>query len=153
MNVATNPTTPMNPIAQRHDSTSATYDAMSRPVIPPSPLPPINSPIARPMELGCISSATYVIEIAGSPANVTPTAARMTSMPRQSVTNALATVSSADAKSDQTMIVFRPRTSENTPATIIAGARSAVVSESARLLCAALTRKSCAKTGRSGWTQ
>jgi hypothetical protein len=51
------------------------------------------------------------------------------------------------------MTGFRPRDSENAPITIIAGASTPVVNDKDKLLCAALTPKSRAKTGMSGCMQ
>ena len=48
-------------------------------------------------------------------------------------------INSAVARRDTTIMPFRPRDSEIAPATIMAGASRPVVSESARLLSAALT--------------
>ena len=60
------------------------------------------------------------------------------------------TARTADKKSEPTIIDFRPRASDSAPATIMAGARRPVVSDSERLDSAALTWKSRANTGISG---
>ena len=79
-----------------------------------------------------------------------PARARSTRNVFQRTMNAETTVSRADASSEPTIIDFLPRDSESAPATIIAGASSPLVSESDKLLCAALTLKSRAKTGING---
>jgi hypothetical protein len=96
------------------------------------------NPIARPIDVGWTSSARYAIDIAGKPANVIPASARSARNAFQWTTNAEASMIAADANSDATMIVFRPRASETAPATIIIGAISPLVSDRERLLCAAL---------------
>jgi hypothetical protein len=63
------------------------------------------------------------------------------------------TVSIAAAKSDTTITDFRPHASESAPAIRVEAARRPVVSESERLLSAALTPNSREKTGSSGCTQ
>jgi hypothetical protein len=79
-----------------------------------------------------------------------PASVRSTSNTLQRGENADISISTADASSDPTIICVRPRDSENAPAMIIAGARKPVVSESGKLLSAALTPNSRANTGMSG---
>ncbi len=59
----------------------------------------------------------------------------------------------AEDMRDSTMTGLRPQASESEPATSIEKARSPVVSDSARLLSAALIRNSSENTGSSGCTE
>ena len=90
---------------------------------------------------------------AGSPLNAMPSIARTSSSACQPGTSAQITVSMAAAKSDTTITDFRPHASESAPAIRTEAASRPVVSESERLLSAALTPNSREKTGSSGCTQ
>src|SRR5579864_1835735 len=90
---------------------------------------------------------------AGSPLKAMPSSARTSNSARQPGTNEQTSVSAAAAKSDTTITDFRPHASESAPAIRTDAARKAVVSESERLLVAALTPNSREKTGSSGCTQ
>jgi hypothetical protein len=67
--------------------------------------------------------------------------------------NAPMNVRTAALTSDASMMGLRPNVSDNELMINIDPARKAVVSESARLLAAALTPNSREKTGSNGWTQ
>lgn len=77
--------------------------------------------------------------MAGSPANETPASVRSASRTPHRGASAHAIVRSAAVRIDASMSGTRPRASENVPATISAGARNPVASDSGKLLAAALT--------------
>jgi hypothetical protein len=153
MIAAETPINPIAPSAYRQESRSAISAVSSRPIIPPRPFPPIANPIAKPIDVGWISSLRYAIDTAGSPAKVTPASVRSRSNAPHRGAKADMSMRTDDASNDPTIICVRPRDSENVPATSIAGARIPVVNESGKLLSAALTPNSRANTGMSGCTQ
>src|SRR5258705_11542651 len=89
---------------------------------------------------------------AGSPAIATPSMARMNRNIGHSLTTDDSSVSSAAASSETLMIGLRAHPSATAPMTSIETARQPVVTDSARLLVAALTWNSRVKMGSSGCT-
>src|SRR5258705_6529019 len=89
---------------------------------------------------------------AGSPAIATPSMARIRRNVGQSRTADESSVRSAAASSDALISGLRDQPSATAPITSIDSARQPVVSESARLLVAALMLNSRVKTGSSGCT-
>src|SRR5258705_4340659 len=89
---------------------------------------------------------------AGSPAIATPSMARMNRNIGHSPTTDDSSVSSAAASSETLMIGLRDHPSATAPMTSIETARQPVVTDSARLLVAALTWNSRVKIGSSGCT-
>src|SRR5258705_2802755 len=87
---------------------------------------------------------------AGSPAIATPSMARMNRNIGHSPTTDDSSVSGAAASSETLMIGFRDHPSATAPTTSIETARQPVVTDSARLLVAALTWNSRGKIGSSG---
>ena len=107
--------------------------------MPPNAVPPTYSPMASPIDLGCISSDKYPIATAGRPDNTSPIAARTTRNQPQRGIVADSMVSSAAPMIDPAMIALRPQASESALAINSAPARVKVVTDNARLATMGVT--------------
>ncbi|SCD63508.1 hypothetical protein GA0115246_103973 [Streptomyces sp. SolWspMP-sol7th] len=146
--------TPTAPIDQRQEwVTWRTPSAARRPSMPPMPLPATYRPIAPPSEPGCTSSERYDIAVAWSPASARPWSRRRTRRTGKFGAKAEATPKTAAAPSASDIIVVRFQASESAVSGMTPMAIASVATETLSEAPAGERSRSCAREGRSAWTQ
>jgi hypothetical protein len=147
----TTPSTAMPLMAARQPPRSASPPATRRPVMPPTAVPAMYSPLALAWLSWWTSSRKYAMATAGRPAIAIPCRPLSASRVCQFGAIAQRTAIAAAAATDQRISLVRPSTSEAGPAISSAIPRPIVAKDTLKALWLGDTWNTRANSGRSAW--